>query len=145
MSKENIKVLGAFNEAFNQRDFDDAAQYLDRAVEINPGVMAPDHDSKLLGHNGWKEFIRVAIEAWETVAAEPLERIETRTAGFSPSIYGAFGVGEASRSRGSFRLSTRFETASSCESMASPKRPRPSKPPDCRSNCFGPKQQRRAR
>ena len=36
------------------------------AVEINPGVMAPDHDSKLLGHDGWKEFIRVAIEAWET-------------------------------------------------------------------------------
>jgi ketosteroid isomerase-like protein len=77
MSEETIKALGAFNEAFNQRDFDDAEQYLDRAVEINPGVMAPDHDSKLLGHDGWKEFIRVAIEAWETVTAEPLERIET--------------------------------------------------------------------
>ena len=77
MSEENIKVLGTFNEAFNQRDFDYAAQYLERAVEINPGVMAPDHDSKLLGHDGWKEFIRVAIEAWETATAEPLERIET--------------------------------------------------------------------
>ncbi len=77
MSEENIKVLGAFNEAFNQRDFDDAGQYLDQAVEIYPGVKAPDHDSKLLGHDGWKEFIRVGIEAWEAVTAEPLERIET--------------------------------------------------------------------
>ncbi len=40
-------------------------------------VPAPDHDSKLLGHEGWKEFIRVAIQAWKTATAEPLERIET--------------------------------------------------------------------
>jgi ketosteroid isomerase-like protein len=77
MSQDNIKVLRAFNEAFNDRDFDDALWYLDRAVEIYPGVRAPDHDSKLLGHEGWKEFIRVAIEGWEAVTAEPLERIET--------------------------------------------------------------------
>ena len=62
---------------FNDRDFDGAVRYLDRAIEINTGVMAPDHDSKLLGHDGWKEFIRVAIEAWETVTTEPLERFET--------------------------------------------------------------------
>ena len=77
MSEENIKILRAFNEAFNDRDFDDALQYMDRNVEIYPGVMAPDHDSKLLGHEGWKEFIRVGIEAWEAATAEPLERIET--------------------------------------------------------------------
>jgi ketosteroid isomerase-like protein len=77
MSQEDIKILRAFNEAFNHRDFDDATKYLDRAVEIYPGVMAPDHDSKLFGHEGWKEFIRVAIQAWEAATAEPLERIVT--------------------------------------------------------------------
>ena len=71
-----MEILRAFVEAFNDRDFDGATQYLDQAVEINPGVRAPDHDAKLLGHEGWREFIRVAIEAWETATAEPLERIE---------------------------------------------------------------------
>jgi ketosteroid isomerase-like protein len=77
MSQEDIEILGAFYEAFNDRDFDDALQHLDRAVEFDPGVRAPDRDSKLLGHQGWKEFIRVDVEAWEAVTAEPLERIET--------------------------------------------------------------------
>jgi hypothetical protein len=77
MSKENVEVLRAFDGAFNDHDFDDALRYLDRAVEIEPGVRAPDHDSKLLGREGWEEFIRVAIDAWEAATAEPLERIET--------------------------------------------------------------------
>ena len=77
MSERNVNILNASYEAFNDRDFDDALRYLDRAVEIDPGVRAPDRDSKLLGHEGWKEFIRVDIEAWEAVTAEPLERIET--------------------------------------------------------------------
>ena len=77
MSKENVETIAAFANAFNDRDFDGALRYLDRAVEIEPGVQAPDHDSKLRGHEGWKEFIRVAIEAWEVATAEPLERIET--------------------------------------------------------------------
>ena len=52
MSEENVEIRAAFNEAFNDRDFDGALRYLDRAVEIYPGVQAPDHDSKLLGHEG---------------------------------------------------------------------------------------------
>ena len=98
MSQEDIKILRAFNEAFNRRDFDDATKYLDRAVEIYPGVMAPDHDSKLFGHEGWREFIRVAIQAWETATAEPLERIETEDGRILLSICGAFEVGKASKS-----------------------------------------------
>ena len=77
MSQENVEIVRALTEAFNHRDFDDATQYMDRAVEIHPGVMAPDHDSILVGHEGWNEFIRVAIQAWEAVTVEPLERIET--------------------------------------------------------------------
>jgi hypothetical protein len=77
MSEHNVKILKAFSEAFNDRDFDDALRYLDPAVEINPGVQGPDHDSKLLGHQGWKEFIRIAIGGWEAATTEPLERIET--------------------------------------------------------------------
>jgi ketosteroid isomerase-like protein len=77
MSEENVEILRAFAEAFNARDFDDAQRYLDPAVEINPGVQAPDHDSKLLGHQGWKEFIRIAIGGWEAATAEPQQRIET--------------------------------------------------------------------
>jgi hypothetical protein len=77
MPQEKLEILRAFYEAFNDRDFDDALRYLDRAVEIEPGVRAPDHDSKLVGHEGWKEFIRVAIDTWEAATAEPSERIET--------------------------------------------------------------------
>jgi ketosteroid isomerase-like protein len=77
MSQENVEILNAFYEAFNDHDFEDALRYLDRAVEIAPGVLGPDHDSKLRGHEGWREFIRVVIEAWEAVTAESLQRIET--------------------------------------------------------------------
>jgi ketosteroid isomerase-like protein len=77
MSQENVEVLGAMYEAFNRRDFEDAQRYLDLEVELYPGVLAPDHDAQLLGHQGWKEFIRIAIDAWRTVTAEPMERIET--------------------------------------------------------------------
>src|SRR5690349_20624675 len=77
MSQENVEILRAFYGAFNGHDFDDALRYLDRAVEIDPGVRAPDRDSKLLGHEGWNEFIRVDMDAWEAATAEPLERIET--------------------------------------------------------------------
>ena|SRR5690242_10455041 len=77
MSEENVEILSAFAEAFNDRDFDGAQRYLDPAVEINPGVQGPDHDSKLIGHQGWKEFIRIAIGGWQAATAEPLERIET--------------------------------------------------------------------
>ncbi len=81
MSQENVEILGAMYAAFNRRDFDDAMRYVDPEVVIYPGVVAPDHDAQLLGHRGWKEFIRVAIEAWETVSVEPKERIETEDSG----------------------------------------------------------------
>ena len=77
MSEENIAILGAMYDAFNLRAFDDALRYVDPEVELYPGVIAPDHDGKLLGHAGWHEFIRIAIGAWETVSVEPKERIET--------------------------------------------------------------------
>jgi ketosteroid isomerase-like protein len=77
MSQENVENLDAMLAAFNRRDFDQSMRYLDPDVEINPGVMAPDHDAQLIGHRGWREFIRVAIEVWETVSVEPKQRIET--------------------------------------------------------------------
>jgi len=78
MAQENAEILDAFLAAFNNRDFDGALRYLDRAVEIEPGVQAPDRlGSKLHGHAGWKEFIQVDIDAWETATAEQLEAIET--------------------------------------------------------------------
>jgi ketosteroid isomerase-like protein len=77
MSEENIKILRAFYEAGNRRGFDDALQYMDRAVEIGLGIRAPDRGSKLHGHDGWREFIRVDIGTWEAVTVEALERIDT--------------------------------------------------------------------
>jgi ketosteroid isomerase-like protein len=77
MSQENVEILSAMYEAFNRRDYDDALRYVDPRVELYPGVIAPDHDTQLLGHRGWKEFIRIAIETWEAVSVEPKERIET--------------------------------------------------------------------
>ena len=77
MSQENVEILDAMVAAFDRRDFDQAVRYIDPDLELNPGVLAPDHDAQLIGHRGWREFIRVAIEAWETVSVEPKERIET--------------------------------------------------------------------
>jgi ketosteroid isomerase-like protein len=77
MSQENVEILGAMYAAFNRREFDDALRYLDTELEFYPGVLAPDHDARFLGRQGWMAFIRIAIGAWETVTAEPNERIET--------------------------------------------------------------------
>jgi ketosteroid isomerase-like protein len=77
MSQENVENLSAMYEAFNRRDFDDALQYMDPELEFNPGVIAPDQDEQFLGHRGWRKFIRIAIEAWETVSVETKERIDT--------------------------------------------------------------------
>jgi hypothetical protein len=73
----NIETLDALYASFNAREFEAGARYLDPELELYPGVLAPDHDAKFHGRQGWLEFVRVALEIWEQVTIEPQERITT--------------------------------------------------------------------
>ena len=77
MPREDVEILRLFYEAFNRRDFDGALQWVDPEVELYPGVVAPDQDTRYVGRQGVKEFFRIATEAWETVTVKPEEIVET--------------------------------------------------------------------
>jgi ketosteroid isomerase-like protein len=76
MSQENVETLRRCYAAFNRRDFDELLCYVDPQVEMHAGILAPDQNTRFLGREGYREFLRGAIEAWESVAAEPKEIIE---------------------------------------------------------------------
>jgi ketosteroid isomerase-like protein len=76
MSLQNVEIVRRFYRAFNRRDFDDAVKYLDRQVELIPGVTAPDAEARYLGHQGMQEFFEIATGPWETVTVEPKEMID---------------------------------------------------------------------
>ena len=78
MSQENVEILRAFYEAWNRGDINEALTYVDRGVEVNPGVQAPDADTRYLGREGFKDFfVTIAVGPWDAVTAEPKRTIET--------------------------------------------------------------------
>ena len=74
MSLDNLDTLRAFYEA--EPDGEDVLQYLDPAVELYPGIRAPDQGTRYVGWDGWREFMADAIGSWEAVDIEPSERLE---------------------------------------------------------------------
>ena len=74
MSEENIEVLRLFYEG--EPDGEDVLQYLDPAVELYPGIEAPDQGMRYVGWDGWREFMADAIGSWKAVVIEPSERLE---------------------------------------------------------------------
>jgi hypothetical protein len=74
MSEENIEILRLFYEG--EPDGEDVLQYLDPAVELYPGIEAPDQGMRYVGWDGWREFMADAIGSWEAVVIEPSERLE---------------------------------------------------------------------
>ena len=76
MSQENVETLRRCYAAFNRRDFDELLHYVHPQVEMHPGILAPDQNTRFLGREGYREFLQGAIEAWESVAAEPKEIVE---------------------------------------------------------------------
>ena len=74
MSQENVEILRLFYEA--EPDGEDVLQYLDPAVELYPGIEAPDQGMRYVGWDGWREFMADAIGSWEAVDIEPRERFE---------------------------------------------------------------------
>jgi len=70
------EVLLLFSDAFNRGDYDDGLDYMDPAVELYPGVLAPDQDTRFVGHEGVLEFLRGAAEPWESVTTERNEIVE---------------------------------------------------------------------
>lgn len=75
MSRDNVEILQRFYEV--DLGSDDLLQYMDSDVELYPGIRAPDQGTRYVGHEGWKQFIGEATEAWELVDIEPEERLET--------------------------------------------------------------------
>jgi ketosteroid isomerase-like protein len=79
MPQENLEILGAFYEAWNRGDIDDALTYVDPDVEVYPGVQAPDAETRYLGRQGFKDFfVTIATGPWETVTVEPKEIIQAK-------------------------------------------------------------------
>jgi ketosteroid isomerase-like protein len=76
MSQENVRVLLLLVEAFNRGDFDDGMKHMDPEVELNPGVLAPDQDTRFLGRQGVMDFLGGATEIWESVSVDRKEIVE---------------------------------------------------------------------
>ena len=72
----SAEILQLFAEVFNRDDLDDAVEYLDPEVELRPGVLAPDQDALFRGPDGVREFLRGAIEPWESVRIDRKEIVE---------------------------------------------------------------------
>jgi hypothetical protein len=74
MAPDNLDTLRAFYDA--DPDGDDILQYLDQAVELYPGIDAPDQGMRYVGRDGWSEFMAGAIGSWESVDIQPIERLD---------------------------------------------------------------------
>ena len=75
MSRGNRETLRLFYEV--DADGEEILELLDPEVELFPGIRAPDQRTRYVGREAWREFIRGAFEAWESVDIEPKERLET--------------------------------------------------------------------
>ena len=76
MSQENVEILRRLFETWNRGDFDAVAAFYDPEVEFNPGRLPPGEKTRYIGREGVKEWIRNANDEWDSVTAEPEERIE---------------------------------------------------------------------
>jgi hypothetical protein len=78
MSEENVRILRAFYEKFNRGGrIEDVLHYVDPAVEVHPGVIAPDSKAEYYGRQAFRDFFDgIVIGPWETVTIEPTEMIE---------------------------------------------------------------------
>jgi ketosteroid isomerase-like protein len=74
MSRGNQDTLRLFYEV--DLDGEEILELLDPAVELFPGIRTPDQRTRYVGREAWREFIREAFEAWESVDIEPRERLE---------------------------------------------------------------------
>lgn len=74
MSRGNKETLRLFYEV--DPDDEEILELLDPEVELYPGIEAPDQGMRYVGREAWREFIREAFEAWESVHIEPKERLE---------------------------------------------------------------------
>jgi ketosteroid isomerase-like protein len=74
MSRGNKETLRLFYEL--DLDGEEILELLDAEVELYPGIRTPDQGTRYVGREAWREFIREAFEAWESVDIEPKERLE---------------------------------------------------------------------
>ena len=72
---ENIDVILAGFEAWNQEDLDAWLEVLHPDVEFHNAGVFPDFDRVYRGHDGVSEFWRAMHEPWESLRVE-LEQIE---------------------------------------------------------------------
>jgi hypothetical protein len=79
MSEESVRILRAFYEEFNRGgNIEDVLHYVDPAVDVHPGVIAPDSKAEYHGRQALRDFFdAIVIGPWETVTIEPKEMIET--------------------------------------------------------------------
>jgi ketosteroid isomerase-like protein len=76
MSQESVEVVTRVHDAFNRRDFDNAAQYLHPAFELHPAILALDQAGPHRGIDGARKFWHEITEVWETLTVEFTEAIQ---------------------------------------------------------------------
>jgi hypothetical protein len=73
MSRGNVETLRLFCEL--EPDGEEILECLDPEVELYPGIGAPDQGMRYVGREAWRQFIREAFEAWESI---DIQQGETR-------------------------------------------------------------------
>jgi ketosteroid isomerase-like protein len=75
---ENIEIAQAFYDGINRRgEIEDVLHYVNPDIELRPGVVAPDANTRYLGRQAFREFFEaVVFGPWERVTIEPKEMIE---------------------------------------------------------------------
>ena len=77
MSQEHVEVIRALYEAFNRRDFDQIATYVDPDFEIQPlPAMIAMTGDKVKGYGEAKRFWLSFFEGFDEIQVEPRELVE---------------------------------------------------------------------
>ncbi len=64
MSRENVRVMREFMEAWNRREIDAMLSRLHAALEFRTSGLFPDLDPVYEGHAGFTKFYRESVAHW---------------------------------------------------------------------------------
>jgi ketosteroid isomerase-like protein len=132
MSQENVEVIQRFHEAFNRSDFDEALEFAHPEIELYPAYVGLDVDSEYRGRDGVRTFLETIDDGFDTYTVAPEEMIEVGDDRVLV-VERWTGAREASNSTWGSPMSTSSETGGVSGLTDFATRPKPSRPPGCRS------------
>jgi ketosteroid isomerase-like protein len=69
MSQENVEIVRAWAQAFNQRDMDALADLASPSFELVPYLSSMVETTTYRGHDGLRKYFEDADSAWEVIEA----------------------------------------------------------------------------